>query len=168
MRTRRVGFLLSGLVSAMALALASSAWVTVRATSQQTTPAVAAPAAAGDRTTWYFYKVRWGHQDEFLNLFQKNHYPVLKAYQELGRYVSIRTYTPRYHGDGRSDWTFAVELVERPTTGPMPTEAEMTKKLFPDQPTFRREERRRFEILDAHWDVPLESVDLAKREAVPQ
>jgi hypothetical protein len=128
----------------------------------------AVAAGAPDRTTWYFYKVRWGHQDEFLNLFQKNHYPVLKAYQELGRYLSIRTYVPRYHGDGRADWTFAVELVERHTTAKLPEEADMARKLFPDQATFRREERRRFEILDAHWDVPLDAVDLEKRETVPQ
>jgi hypothetical protein len=153
--------LLLGLVAA--LVVAGGAWAA------QGTPAQTSPVGSdGDRTTWYFYKVRWGHQDEFLNLFQKNHYPVLKAYQELGRYASIRTYTPRYHGDGRADWTFAVELVERSTTGKMPTEAEMTRKLFPDQDTFRREERRRFEILDAHWDVPLESVDLTKREMTPQ
>jgi hypothetical protein len=31
--------------------------------------------------------------------------------------------------------------------------------LYPDQETFRREERRRFEILQAHWDVPIEDVE---------
>jgi hypothetical protein len=34
------------------------------------------------------------------------------------------------------------------------------QKLFPDQEAFRREERRRFEILLAHWDVPVQDVDL--------
>ena len=33
-------------------------------------------------------------------------------------------------------------------------------ELFPDQETFRREEQRRFEILQAHWDVPIEDMDL--------
>src|SRR5688572_18038995 len=74
-------------------------------------PAAAAPATA--RTTWFFYKVKWGFQDEFLDLFQRNHYPVLKARLDAGHYASIRTFTPTYHGDGRADWTFAVELVER-------------------------------------------------------
>jgi len=31
--------------------------------------------------------------------------------------------------------------------------------LFPDQETFRREEQRRFEILLAHWDVPIQDVE---------
>jgi hypothetical protein len=38
----------------------------------------------------------------------------------------------------------------------------LLKQLFPDQATFKREEQRRFEILDAHWDVPIKDVDLDK------
>ena len=41
-------------------------------------PNPAAQAAArAERTVWYFYRVKWGHQEEFVDLFQKNHYPVL-------------------------------------------------------------------------------------------
>ena len=36
-----------------------------------------------------------------------------------------------------------------------PTEQELIAKMYPDQATFRKEERRRFELLVAHWDVPL-------------
>jgi len=164
MRRRWLGLLVLGV--AVGVAPGAVTRVTLASSAAQGRPA--AGSAESTHTTWYFYKVRWGHQDEFLNLFQKNHYPVLKAYQELGRYASIRTYVPTYHGDGRSDWTFAVELVERSTTQTLPPEPEMARKLFPDQATFRREERRRFEILDAHWDVPLNAIDFEKREMVPQ
>ena len=128
-------------------------------------PAAQAPAAgtAAEIRTWYFYTVKWGFQDEFLDLFQRNHYPVLKARMEAGHYTSVRTYTPRYHGDGRADWTFAVELVERPGSTGLPTEAEIVKKLYPDQVKFRQEERRRFELLEAHWDTPLTALDFEKR-----
>ena len=37
-------------------------------------------------------------------------------------------------------------------------------KLFPDQAKFKREEQRRFELLSAHWDVPLNVVDMATRK----
>jgi len=127
--------------------------------------APAAQAAGGARTAWYFYTVRWGHQDEFLDLFQKNHFPVLKEQIETGRLTSIRTYVPSYHGDGRADWTFAVALTYRDTAamvGPS-GEAEIIRRLYPDQATFRKEEQRRFEILDAHWDVPLNELDLDTR-----
>jgi hypothetical protein len=115
-----------------------------------------------ETTTWYFYKVKWGFQDEFLDLFQRNHYPVLKALKDAGQYSAIRTYLPRYHGDGRADWTFAVELVRREVAGP-PSEQEIVRKLYPDQVKFRREEARRFEILEAHWDVPLNPLNLDTR-----
>jgi hypothetical protein len=124
------------------------------------------PVAGGsvrEVTTWYFYTVKWGHQDEFLDLFQRNHYPVLKARMQAGAYASVKTYVPRYHGDGRADWTFAVELVAREGATGVPPEEETIRKLYPDQAKFRREEQRRFEILAAHWDVPLNAVDLDTR-----
>ena len=127
--------------------------------------APAAQSSDGTRTTWYFYTVRWGHQDEFLDLFQRNHYPVLKEQIKTGRLTDIRTYVPSYHGDGRADWTFAVALTYKDTAamvGPS-GEDEIVRRLYPDQATFRREEQRRFEILDAHWDVPLNEIDLESR-----
>ncbi len=36
----------------------------------------------------------------------------------------------------------------------------LKRQLFPDQDTFQREEQRRFEILLAHWDVPIADVSL--------
>lgn len=117
--------------------------------------------ASEERTVWYFYTVRWGHQDEFLELFRKNHYPVLKA--QLGeRFSSVRTYEPRYHGDGRADWTFAVAITY-PNAAVMASpskETDIARAMFPDQERFRKDEQRRFELLDAHWDVPLKEIDM--------
>ena len=28
----------------------------------------------------YYYTVKWGHTDEFIRLFKKNHYPLLKKH----------------------------------------------------------------------------------------
>ena len=40
----------------------------------------APPQASADQpyTMEYYYKVHWGRQQEFLQLFLKNHYPLLK------------------------------------------------------------------------------------------
>jgi hypothetical protein len=123
-------------------------------------------ASKQERTVWYFYRVKWGFQDEFVALFQKNHYPVLKEEMKSGRLVSIKTFVPTYHGDGRADWTFAVALTYASTqkmTEPG-NDADIARRLFPNQAVFQKEEQRRFEILDAHWDVPLNELDLdAKR-----
>jgi hypothetical protein len=123
-------------------------------------------AARAERTALYFYRVKWGFQEEFVDLFQKNHYPVLKAQVKTGRIVAVRTFVPTYHGDGRADWTFAVAITFRDLTamtGPS-DEAEIVRRLYPDQAAFRREEQRRFELLDAHWDVPLNELDLETRQ----
>ena len=36
----------------------------------------------------------------------------------------------------------------------------LKKQLFPDQETYAKEEQRRFEILDSHWDLPVKAMDL--------
>jgi hypothetical protein len=121
---------------------------------------------AGERTVWYFYTVKWGFQDEFLDLFQRNHYPVLREQVKRGRLTAIKTFVPTYHGDGRADWTFAVALTYRDSAamvGPS-GEEEIVRQLYPDQEKFRKEEQRRFEILLAHWDVPLNEVNLEARK----
>ena len=115
------------------------------------------PSAVVEKTAWYFYRVKWGHQAEFEDLFRRNHWPVLLEEQKRGRVLGVKVYTPSYHGDGRADWTFAVEIRYKEAAtfvGPSGAE-EITKKLYPDQAKFQKEEQRRFEILDAHWDVPL-------------
>jgi hypothetical protein len=128
--------------------------------------AQAPPKQAGGepKATWYFYTVKWGLQDEFLDLFQRNHYPILKAKEKAGRYAAVRTFVPEFHGDGRADWTFAVELVVPPNAPATPTDEEIIAKLYPDRVKFTREEQRRFEILSAHWDVPLNRVDFDARK----
>jgi len=119
-------------------------------------------ASRAERTVWYFYRVKWGFQDEFVGLFARNHLPILKEQVKSGRLKDVRTYVPTYHGDGRADWTFAVAITYRDIaamTGPS-EEAEIIRRLYPDQAKFQKEEQRRFEILDAHWDVPLNELDL--------
>jgi hypothetical protein len=116
------------------------------------------------KVTWYFYTVKWGFQDEFVDLFQRNHYPILKAKEKAGRFQSVRVFVPEFHGDGRGDWTFAVELVVPANAPDTPTDEEIIAKLYRDRATFAREEQRRFEILAAHWDVPLNRLDLDARK----
>jgi hypothetical protein len=54
----------------------------------------------------YYYKAKWGHADEFLALFKKNHYPVLKKEMELGRMLKVSMVTPRYHMTEDSRWDY--------------------------------------------------------------
>jgi hypothetical protein len=105
----------------------------------------------------YYYKAKWGFADEFARLFQKNHLPVLKKQIESGRFLEVRAEKPRYHTTEDGRWDFRVTIVFRSAAVAADSsgEEEIKKQLFPDQETYRREEQRRFEILLAHWDVPV-------------
>ncbi|MGA7511983.1 MAG: hypothetical protein WBW46_03755 [Candidatus Sulfotelmatobacter sp.] len=112
----------------------------------------------------YYYKAKWGHADEFLKLFKKNHYPVLKKEMEMGRIAKVWMDQPRYHTTEDGRWDFRVTIVfKNATVANEPfDEAALQKQMYPDQETFQREEQRRFEILDGHWDLPVKTVDLEK------
>jgi hypothetical protein len=114
-------------------------------------------------TIAYFYRTRWGHHDEFLELFERNHWPILLEQLGTARFTDIRTYVPRFHGDGRADWDVMITITYRDWAAiEGHSEDEIAERLYPDQEKFKAEERRRFEILEAHWDVPLEERDLPR------
>ena len=117
----------------------------------------AASRGTGPVTVLYFYKTRWGAHDEFVGLFERNHLPVLEAQLEAGRLLEVRRYVPRFHGDGRADWDVLVTITYRDWAaleGHAPPD--LMQRLVPDRERHQAEERRRFEILEAHWDVVLE------------
>jgi hypothetical protein len=110
----------------------------------------------------YYYTARWGHADEFIHLFKKNHLPVLQKEIERGRILRVTAVKPRYHATEDGRWDYRVTIVFKDVAAAHDNSGEeaIKKELFPDQETYRREEQRRFEILQAHWDVPIEDVDL--------
>jgi hypothetical protein len=112
----------------------------------------------------YYYKAKWGHAEEFIKLFKKNHYPVLKKQVELGRMSKVWVDQPRYHTTEDGRWDYRVTIVfKNATVANEPFDEDSLKRqLFPDQEAYSKEEQRRFEILDAHWDLPLKTVDLEK------
>jgi hypothetical protein len=113
----------------------------------------------------YYYKAKWGHADEFLALFKKNHYPVLKKEMELGRMLKVSMVSPRLHAteDGRWDFRVTIVFKNAAIANDNFDSAALIKQLYPDQETYKREEQRRFEILDAHWDLPIKDLNLEAR-----
>ena len=109
----------------------------------------------------YYYKTQWGHQQEFLQLFMKNHFPLLQKEIESGRMLSVKIETPANHMTEESRWDYRVTITFRNSTMATtsnPDEVAMIKQLWPDQGTFQREEQRRFEILLSHWDIPVTDI----------
>ena len=109
----------------------------------------------------YYYKVQWGKQQEFLQLFLKNHYPLLMKGVDSGRIVSVKIETPANHMTEEARWDYRVTLKFRnptvATTGDT-EEGSLIKQLWPDQDKYKKEEQRRFEILLAHWDLPVTDI----------
>lgn len=125
----------------------------------QGSPAQAAPNQP--YTVEYYYKVQWGHQQEFLQLFLKNHYPLLKKVIDSGRMLSVKIETPANHMTEESRWDYRVTIRFKNSTlatTENPDEAKMVKQLWPDEEKYAREEQRRFEILLSHWDLPVTDI----------
>lgn len=127
---------------------------------------VAAQSKGGDEpfVADYYYKAKWGYADEFIRLFKKNHFPILRKQIETGRILSVTAAAPRYHAteDGRWDYRVTIVFKNMAAASDQASEEPIIKQLYPDQDTFKREEQRRFEILLGHWDVPVVNVDLMK------
>ncbi len=143
------------------IALLSAAYPGVRA--QQS--AMAADGKDQPFVIEYYYKAKWGHAEEFLALFKKNHYPVLKKEIELGRMLKVSMAVPRYHTteDGRWDYRVTIVFKNAAIANDNFDSSALIKQLYPDQETYKKEEQRRFEILEAHWDLPIKDVDLDAR-----
>ena len=123
----------------------------------------APPQGGADQpyTVEYYYKVQWGHQQEFLDLFLKNHYPLLKKIQSTGRMLAVKMETPAYHTTEDGRWDYRVTITFKNSTlatTANPDEEELIKQLWSDQDTYKREEQRRFEILLSHWDLPVTNI----------
>ena len=123
----------------------------------------APPQTSADQpyTIEYYYKCQWGHQQEFLQLFLKNHYPLLKKIQSTGRILSLKIDSPAYHTTEDCRWDYRVTIKYKNSalaTTSNPDEEAFIKELYPDQATYKQEEQRRFEILLGHWDLPVTEI----------
>lgn len=109
-----------------------------------------------------YYKVKWGFAEEFIDLWKKNHYPLLKKALEKGDIISINAEKPIYHSSEDSRWDFKVILVFKNSQAAF--DADLTtpykKLLYPNLDQLTKDEQHRFELLIAHWDVMVEGVAL--------
>jgi len=109
-----------------------------------------------------YYKVKWGYADEFIDLWKKNHYPLLKKAQEKGDIINVTAEKPRYHSGEDTRWDFKVAIIFK--NAALAFDEDLTtpykKQLYPDLEKLTKDEQHRFELLLAHWDVMVEKIDL--------
>jgi hypothetical protein len=109
-----------------------------------------------------YYKVKWGYAEEFIELWKVNHYPLLKKALEKGDIIKVVAEKPRLHSSEETRWDFKVTLVFKNAAAAFdPNLIEPFKKqLYPDPEKLKKDEKHRFELLLAHWDVMTEQVSL--------
>ncbi len=143
--------------ASLALVVLATALVSI-ARAQPPGGPVGGPSAAPFVVESY-YRVRWGSLDEFQQLFEKNHLPFLQAMLRSGVLLELRIEAPREHMPEAVRWDMRTTLVYRDAASayldePV-SESEYTAIVKDDQDEarFKREEQRRFALLEAHWDV---------------
>ena len=109
-----------------------------------------------------YYKVKWGYADEFISLWKKNHYPLLKKAKEKGEIISIVAEKPKLHSSEESRWDFKVTIVFKNSIAAFDPDLTTPYKkiLYPDEKKLTKDEQHRFELLIAHWDVMIEELSL--------
>jgi hypothetical protein len=109
-----------------------------------------------------YYKVKWGYAEEFISLWKKNHYPLLKKAIEKGDIISVTAEKPRLHSGEDTRWDFKVILVFKNAALAFDENLTTPYKaaLYPDADKLAKDEQHRFELLISHWDVMTESISL--------
>ncbi len=106
----------------------------------------------------WVYKVKWGHADEFWQIFKKYQISVLNREKELGYVTSYTVYKPGLHTGEDTRWEYRIVITYK-NQASSGHGAEVTKQLFPDQATLKHEENRRWELTEAHYDLPIRIID---------
>jgi hypothetical protein len=110
-----------------------------------------------------YYKIKWGYAKEFIDLWKKNHYPILKKAVEKGYILSIDAETPVLHSGEDTRWDFKVRIVFKNAqlaVGAPDMISPLKADIYPDLVKLELDEQHRFELLIAHWDVIVDRVNL--------
>lgn len=138
-----------------ALALTASILVSGAAFAQAPKPGV-----KGYEVEWV-YRVRYGFIDEWWDIFRKYQLAILDREKALGYVLDYRVYHPQLHTDEAARWDYRVEITYRDYAASL-HEDEVASTLFTDTATRKREENRRWELTENHWDLPIYQVDTTK------
>ena len=119
----------------------------------------AAGASPASVTAEYYYRIKWGSHNEFKQLYERNHAPILREMQKQGFVTRIEAEEPYTHLAGGPRWDFRVTVTYRDAASAMflggfeKAFAETAARLYPDKAKFDAEEARRFSLLEDHWDM---------------
>jgi len=127
-----------------------------------TTKPVTAQAQEESFTVEYYYKIKWGYANDFIDLWKKNHYPLQKKALENGEILNITAEKPIMHSGEDTRWDFKVTVVYKNAILGIGHEVtdQYKKQLYPNLDKLTKDEKYRFELILAHWDVIIENIEL--------
>jgi hypothetical protein len=115
-----------------------------------------------------FYKLQPGRQDEWLALYKKWHYPLMKYQIEHGEVTSETVYTRAVHQLSPS-WDIAIMIIVPPASQrkkPELTRAQLMRKLYPNMDEYVKAERERWALTLEHWDERWVEVDIERNPSL--
>jgi hypothetical protein len=129
-------------------------------------PATGAPPSPRPTTALYprlykvewVYKIRYGFKEEWWKLFQKYQIPILERGKQRGFLLDYEIHKPDLHTSEDSRWDYRIIVTYPDRDGPY-HEGEVTRELYPDPSIMAKDEQRRWEITEQHWDLPIHDVD---------
>jgi hypothetical protein len=118
--------------------------------------------SAAPVTIEYYYKLAPGGMKEWLALYKKNHNPILQQLMKAGLLKSEKLYERRFHASTPA-WDYKIVMVWRDWAAleqAHEREPEIIRSLYPNQDDHDCQEKRRWQITEAHWDDVLSEVPL--------
>jgi hypothetical protein len=115
-----------------------------------------------------FYKLPPGRQDEWLALYKKAHFPMMKWQIEHGQVVSEKVYTRAVHELSPS-WDIAIVIVLPPAGQRKKSEltrTQLMRQIYPDLDEFVKAEKQRWALTLEHWDERWVEVDIEKNPSL--
>ena len=116
------------------------------------------PSVAPPYIVEWVYRVKWGHKEEFFQLFKKYQVPVLEREKQLGYVNQYTIYSPSLHTSEDARWDYRIVIAYKDQASATHG-GEVEKSLFPDAELRKHEENRRWELTTNHWDLPIHEVD---------
>lgn len=111
-----------------------------------------------------YYRIKWGGMGEFMDLYRRNHAPVLEAMKARGFITRIEMEQPFTHMAGGARWDLRVTVTYRDADaalGPDYADAAAAEmdRLYTDVAGHTAQEARRFALVEEHWDVVVEGAE---------
>jgi hypothetical protein len=106
----------------------------------------------------WVYKVKFGYQDEFWQIFQKYQIATLNKEKELGGVLKYEVFRPGLHTSEDHRWDYRIVIYYKDVASSSQG-SKVEKQLFPDQAKMKHEEQRRWELTEVHWDLPIHQID---------